>query len=620
MSSQYREPSSEQPESNAGASPNSNGNVNENASINANGNNSSSTSEKWGPWQLAHDEETQPYPAVPKHASPPVQPAQGNSQGNDTIHNDYAQFTHREHVTNPLPAHPPAAPLYPPAYYAPTGPAAPGYQPSQGQGQQGQIQKQGQNGQPPYPGYPGQPGYQQQPAYPAYPVQHPYQAYPAYPAYPGHGYSMSPYPYPYWQPVPGQFYGPPYQQPQRDGYQLAISIVALVGSGLAILAGLACAFFAVLVATVSTGAQLAPDQLFSSILTLIAFACAGIIGGGFSLYQSIRALLRKRSAPFALPTFWIFAVLYAVIIAIGYGLQINKMSVSQAPLTVLLIFLAAIFPALTLLAIGDRRLRNPKWPTTWRRFTISLTSGATLSIGLALALELGLIILLARGQNATSMTECINNPDLPVCQQNPAVYGFIIVVAAVIAPLVEETVKPLAVALYIGRVSSAAEAFIMGMAAGIGFDLIETVGYIGSGYHDWLSVALERTGTGLLHGFGAAMVALGWYYLVHAKDKRFLKAFGCWLYAVLQHGIWNGSATLVLLPAPVGPTLNNWNLNLGFTTLPFPELLNIVEAILFFIFFLYMTGRLKRTNTPSTSTAEEQPAQPREPQLAARSY
>lgn len=466
--------------------------------------------------------------------------------------------------------------------------------------------------------------------YPTYPT-YPASPYPGNAGYPGYGYGAPPYPYPYW---PGQFYGPP-QKPPRDGYQLAMSIVALVGSILAILVGLACAFFAVLVVNVSTGNQIAPEQLFSSELTLIAFACAGIIGGGFSLYQSIRALMRKPSAAFALPMFWIFVVLYAIVIAIGLGLKANKMALAHAPLSALLIFLAAILPALALLALADRGLRAKnapaeagqagkeggptRWPTTWRRFTISLTSGATLSIALALALELGLIVLLARGPEAASLTQCISTPDSSSCQQNPAVYGFIFIVAAVVAPLVEETVKPLAVALYIGRVRSAAEAFIMGMAAGIGFNLVETVGYIGSGYHSWIDVALERTGTGLLHGFGAAMVALGWYYLTHTKDKRFLKAFACWLYAVLQHAIWNGSATLVLLPAPLGPTLASWNLNLGFTTLPFTEMLNIIEAILFFVFFLYMTSRLRPTLPPAAPTSPRQAAQPREPQLATRS-
>ncbi len=639
MSSQYRGPSPERPDPHSGANPNPGANPGSNANPNANapGNayNNASTSEQWGPWQIAH-EETQPYPAVSKPSSVAAGPAQGNASGGNVgsdaqnESNNYAQFTHREHVTAPLPAFPPVAPLYPPAPGGPRSPYPQPQQPQQPQQKPPQPVAPAPGGAQPYPAYPPYPGYhsyagaQAQPFYPAYPP-YPAPPYPGYGLYPPHpGHSGGQYPYPYWQ--PGQFYGPPpYQKPQRDGYQFAMSIVALIASCLAILAGLACAALAVLVIVLPTRSQIPPDQAFSGTLTLIAFACAGLIGGGFVLYQSIRSLMRKPSAPFALPTFWIFAVLYVGVLAAGFALKANRMAVAHAPLTALLIFLAAILPALALLAIADRRLRArvkdalARWPTTWRRFTISLVSGATLSIGLALALELGFIILLVRGANATNLAQCINQPDSSICQQNPAVYGFIVIVAAVIAPLVEETVKPLAVALYIGRVRDAAEAFIMGMAAGIGFDLIETVGYIGSGYHSWVDVALERTGTGLLHGFGAGMVALGWYYLTQTKEKRFLKAFGCWLYAVLQHAIWNGSATLVLMPAPVGPTLSRWNLNLGFTTLPFTEMLNIAEAILFFLFFLYMTGRLKTTVPPSSAAAKEQAAQSREPQLAARS-
>ena len=93
-----------------------------------------------------------------------------------------------------------------------------------------------------------------------------------------------------------------------------------------------------------------------------------------------------------------------------------------------------------------------------------------------------------------------------------------------IAPVVEEAVKPLAVVALIGRIRGAAEAFVLGLACGVGFDMVETSGYIGTGYHDWLNVALVRSGSSLLHGFGAAMVALGWYYLTHAKRHRLLLA------------------------------------------------------------------------------------------------
>ena len=56
-----------------------------------------------------------------------------------------------------------------------------------------------------------------------------------------------------------------------------------------------------------------------------------------------------------------------------------------------------------------------------------------------------------------------------------------------------------------------------GLAGGIGFDMFETVGYIGQGQADWIYVAIERVGAGLLHGVGAGMSALGWYYLIAAR-------------------------------------------------------------------------------------------------------
>src|SRR5207244_1364873 len=178
------------------------------------------------------------------------------------------------------------------------------------------------------------------------------------------------------------------------------------------------------------------------------------------------------------------------VIGAAYWLQIRGLAVTVPPVTAILIAFAAIFPTLTILALGDRRLHFPRksrWPTSWRRFTLAIVSGATLGVGLA------------------------------------AVFDFI---------------------------------------------LIETTGYIASGYEDWLSIALIRTGSGLLHGFGAAMVTLGWYYLTHPGKHRGLKVAGCWTYAVLQHAIWNGSWGLTLLPGQIGSFFNNTNVTIGSISLP----------------------------------------------------
>jgi RsiW-degrading membrane proteinase PrsW (M82 family) len=419
-----------------------------------------------------------------------------------------------------------------------------------------------------------------------------YSPYPLYPDNRSFPPRYMPYPYPLyaWQPP----------QPKQDGYLLAIAICSVIGSSLVLLGGLGCIFLILLVALVPTR-SLSGSQQFSSFATLTIFTCVCLLGGAFGLYHSIRSLMKKPSSDFSLPSFWIFLILYLVVIGVAFLLQSRAQEVAFPALTITLIALAGLFPALTVLALGVRRLRTrvakplkASWSTSWRRFTLALVSGSTLSIVLAFVLELGLLIVITALTHVQAVQDfsCLDTPDVRSCQ-TPGVYSLILFVLAVGAPLIEEMVKPLAVVALIGRVRSGAEAFVLGMACGIGFDIVETSGYISTGYHDWLNVALQRTAAGLLHGLGAAMVALGWYYLVHAKKRRLLLALACWSYAVLQHAIWNGSWGLVLLPAPIGPFVGNWTLNLGFASLPFFTLINIVEAIGMLAFFIYITGKLK---------------------------
>src|SRR5437764_5662781 len=121
------------------------------------------------------------------------------------------------------------------------------------------------------------------------------------------------------------------------------------------------------------------------------------------------------------------------------------MAITSPALTAILIAFAAIFPTLVILALGDRRLhfpRNSPWPTSWRRFTLAIVSGATLGVALAAVLEFILELLLVHGQ-VTNPLLCVDQPNAPNCQ-NPGVYNIILIVVAIMAPLTEETVKPLA--------------------------------------------------------------------------------------------------------------------------------------------------------------------------------
>jgi RsiW-degrading membrane proteinase PrsW (M82 family) len=465
-----------------------------------------------------------------------------------------------------------------------------------------------------------------------YPAYNPYQAYPyqqGRPGVPGYPYGP-PAPYGYYPGYPYYpYYAWPPQKPGRSAYELTVGIISFIGSILAILTGGFCALMLLILVAFSGKLQtISPAQNFAAIVQFVAFTAAGVLGGSFGLYHSIRSLfLKKSSAEFKLPWFWIFLLLYLVIIGTGAWMRTKGWAVSNLPLTLLLIAIAGILPLATIAALGVRRIHYPRkaaWPTTWRHFVFSLVSGATLAILLAGVLELVLSFIVVRQFGLTNVS--LDNPDQPI-PTNPKAIIFLFLLVSVIAPLVEETVKPLAVVLLIGRIRSAAEAFVLGMAAGLGFALVETVGYIGMGYKNWIDVAIERSTAGLLHGFGAGIVALGWYFITHRnstkKVNRVLLAIGCWIYAPVQHAIWNGSFGLQLLPAPIGPYLDKGKITLGPITFDAFLLVYVALSLLILIFFLYVTRRLRTSVVPSVPTAPPNPKsgpapQAQEPRIPVR--
>jgi RsiW-degrading membrane proteinase PrsW (M82 family) len=523
---------------------------------------------------------------------------------------------YREHVSGHLRVPPVAAakPAYPPqqqpqrtqqtpatAYQPPARPQYPQPRPPVGP----QYPQYGQPSGQPY-GY-GTP--QSVGPYGAYPQQYQGQPYPGntYNPYynnyaPGYN-GYVPYPYGY---QPYGNYGWP-ARPKRDAYQLTIAIITLVCSVISGFIGLFCALILVLTTFVSSAAS-KPEDTFSSITLFTALTIAGLGGGTLGTYHSIRALLKKKSFEFKLPSlrlgtirlpwFVIFLALYVVIIAIGLMIRGNVQIVDMTWLTILMIELAGLLPALTVLTLGVwrvHRIGDVHWPTTWRRLSVALVSGATSAILFAMILEglLGYAIQEVLQINNYSLTS--NN--LP-SSTSEIIYLFLVV--SVLAPFVEEGVKPLAVISMIGRIGSAGEAFILGMACGIGFDLIETSGYIGMGYSNWVDVAIERSSAGLLHSFGAGMTALGWYIITHRKSvahRRILIGIGCCVYAILQHAIWNATFLFQLLPAPIGPYLNNGVINIGSYPLPSILIISAVETILMIIFFLFVTGKLSGKRT-----------------------
>lgn len=516
-----------------------------------------------------------------------------SAQGQPAFPSDfegYQEPSYREHVSGGLwwnqAAYPPSPQQYQQPYYAPPQvPQTPPVTPRP-------IYTTPAAASQPYPVYTNGPHNAQLPYYP-------------YGGYPSAYYGYPPYGSPYaWGPA----------KPPRDGYLFAMAIISLIASSLAILGGLFCVITLLGVAVTSSvqSGVLPASQLFSSVVLFTSLSVACLVGGSFGLYHSIRSLARKPSAAFKLPAFWIFLVLYVAVAIIGAALEASGTAVKDIPLSILLIALAGVLPALTILALGLRRVSNARerhWPTSWRRFTLAILSGTTSAILFASIIELVLTFAVQRGLGITGFS--LDNPNQPIPQDFKTL-TFMFLLLSVIAPLVEEGVKPLAVVAMIGRIRSAGEAFVLGLSCGVGFDLIETSGYIGQGYQNWLNVALERSTAGLLHGFGAAMVALGWYYLTHPKAShhRWLLGFGCMAYAVVQHAVWNGTFVLQLLPGPVGSFFNNGKVPLGPLSFSGDLIPYIVLSILMITFFVYVTGKLRNhEQTQPPATTQPQPAQ-----------
>jgi len=422
----------------------------------------------------------------------------------------------------------------------------------------------------------------------------PFQHIPYQPPYPNYSYAVPSYPY-----------APYMLQPRRDGqrlYQLIVGILALVCSLLSFLGGLICLLLLPLIIRAAQySRELTPDQEFASTALLITLSIAGLGGGLFSSYHSLRALFKKRSANFQLPWFWIFFVLYGIVIGIAFAIASTQTEFPGLPVAMTLIILAALLPALGFLALGTRIIHYPRralWPTTWRRFTLSLTSGATLSILLAMILEMvvGYIFMLQIGIGS----DILSQDKLPT---DPGKLFYLFISLAVVAPVVEELVKPIGTFVMLGRIRSAGEAFIIGLAGGIGFNLVETTMYISQGYNDWLQIALLRSAAGLLHGFGAAMVSLGVYYLFHPKEtgkyNHILLGILCIAYAIFQHGLWNGSTLLETIPFFAN------TLTIGTAELPVMIFVYATLALLMLAFFVFVSFKL-RGKVPTDNASPNQ--------------
>jgi RsiW-degrading membrane proteinase PrsW (M82 family) len=223
-----------------------------------------------------------------------------------------------------------------------------------------------------------------------------------------------------------------------------------------------------------------------------------------------------------------------------------------------LLLVVAVGAPLTVFSLA-RALADPN--ATGRSPWLSLVLGATVIPATVLALH-GFFLAIGYGlvapfvEPAREFWEQLRaDPDLFRILTSGWALGLIIELA-VVAPLAEETTKPLAA--MVRRPRNARDAFLFGAAAGTGFAMIENVlyssGWFFGSLEGWLPIAVVRMLGAGLHAFGAGMVAWGFFQLRSGAPGRWRRFWLSFWVALTAHGLWNGSVAVAVALAAARET------------------------------------------------------------------
>lgn len=118
---------------------------------------------------------------------------------------------------------------------------------------------------------------------------------------------------------------------------------------------------------------------------------------------------------------------------------------------------------------------------------------------------------------------------------------------AVVAPLTEEFTKFLGVVIALRhRELTPYTVFVAGVCSGLGFAVVETLGYSLAAGEGWPFLMALRGPVALVHVTGTTLVAFGWYL---QRTRGGFPLVWYYIVAVLVHGAWNGLTVSMLVSA-----------------------------------------------------------------------
>jgi hypothetical protein len=378
------------------------------------------------------------------------------------------------------------------------------------------------------------------------------------------------------------------------------SVLQFIFSGLAVLGAwgmavvlLAVGFFQFVYPSDQINTGLDPFQASAMVFTL----------GICFLPSAVLALMRLLGKPAQSHRFQVPAIAGITILIwpllILAGSKLQEGTTTRTILFPIIHILAVLIPIFWLVWLGAHRLiaNNPQLNAGL------LFSGLTLSTGISMVAELGLILILlvfliiAVAANPALMTALNRiaerfstaNMDMEALQRilspylsSPGVILAVLGFFSVLTPLIEEAVKPIGLWFFARKELTPAQGFVAGMISGAGFTIFESMFNAGqSDPQAWLIVIITRVGTDALHILASGIV--GWGLVNAWKGRRFGRLFGSYAVAVLLHGTWNGIAILFALSQLVPAQSASWLASFGPIC---PYLLGVMTILILVSLFL----------------------------------
>jgi len=274
---------------------------------------------------------------------------------------------------------------------------------------------------------------------------------------------------------------------------------------------------------------------------------AGLGGGGLVTAFALRSMSKAPAAPLRLPPAWLVGGWF--VLALGTSRGLWDAGFSPGFLVPILVAVAALAAPL---AVVSWVLGRQPGGVTARQGWVALGLGATAGVSLAYVLETllpaGILFLvsdladqllpqaqeLLAGLQFSSLTEELLSPWFLVA----------LVEIAVIAPLVEELVKPLPLLPLLKRLKSPRDALLLGALAGAGFAVVEDILYATVSGEAWGGVLTMRALGAALHPFGAGLMAVAWWRVLRREGgaaRLWGRNYGL---AVGAHALWNGTCVV----------------------------------------------------------------------------